>query len=202
MHGNGGRRGGEQPIQIPGLPALGRLADAFDETVDAVLLLLPESKRPSRRSAAAWVTAHLERLSLKIDPHALVSSLSLRSTVLGTRARRVARSVHQLAVAVHLDDFGTGYSSLSQLRSLPFDRIKIDRSFVTNLAISDDNAAIVHAIAMLGQEGLFDAREALGAMDDDTLARDELREGGDIGVLPGQPRSPLTDHGEQFVNRR
>lgn len=57
--------------QIPALaPSL--------SVVDAVLLLLPASKRPSRRTAAAWVTAHFERLSLKIDPHALVSSLSLR----------------------------------------------------------------------------------------------------------------------------
>ena len=58
--------------QIPALaPSL--------SVVDAVLLLLPASKRPSRRTAAAWVSAHFERLSLKIDPHALVSSLSLRA---------------------------------------------------------------------------------------------------------------------------
>ncbi|MBT9605818.1 ATP-binding cassette domain-containing protein [Microbacterium sp.] len=57
--------------QIPALaPSL--------SVVDAVLLLLPASKRPSRRTAAAWVTAHFQRLSLKIDPHVLVSSLSLR----------------------------------------------------------------------------------------------------------------------------
>ena len=57
--------------QIPALaPSL--------SVVDAVLLLLPASKRPSRRTAAAWVAAHFERLSLNIDPHALVSSLSLR----------------------------------------------------------------------------------------------------------------------------
>jgi ribose transport system ATP-binding protein len=46
--------------------------------MDAVLLLLPETRRPSRRTAASWLTDHFASLSLPIDPHALVSSLSLR----------------------------------------------------------------------------------------------------------------------------
>jgi diguanylate cyclase (GGDEF)-like protein len=60
-------------------------------------------------------------------------------------------SLKNQGIKVSLDDFGTGYSSLGQLRSLPFDRIKIDRSFVTNVTENEDSAAIVHAIAMLGQ---------------------------------------------------
>jgi EAL domain-containing protein (putative c-di-GMP-specific phosphodiesterase class I) len=48
-----------------------------------------------------------------------------------------------------LDDFGTGYSSLSYLRSFPFDRIKIDRSFVGDLLHGSEAAAIVHAILNL-----------------------------------------------------
>jgi len=46
--------------------------------LDAVLLLLPEAKRPKRRGAAAWLTAHFEKLGLKIDPTATISTLSLR----------------------------------------------------------------------------------------------------------------------------
>jgi EAL domain-containing protein (putative c-di-GMP-specific phosphodiesterase class I) len=49
-----------------------------------------------------------------------------------------------------LDDFGTGYSSLSYLRMFPFDKIKIDRSFVHELARNVDCAAIVSAVAGLG----------------------------------------------------
>jgi EAL domain-containing protein (putative c-di-GMP-specific phosphodiesterase class I) len=50
-----------------------------------------------------------------------------------------------------MDDFGTGYSSLSYLRSFPFDKIKIDRSFVNELAVRGDSMAIVRAVTGLGR---------------------------------------------------
>jgi len=63
-------------------------------------------------------------------------------------------TLHQLrglGVRISMDDFGTGYSSLSYLRSFPFDKIKIDRSFVRDLAERQDCVAIVKAISGLGQ---------------------------------------------------
>lgn len=63
-------------------------------------------------------------------------------------------TLHQLrdfGVRISMDDFGTGYSSLSYLRSFPFDKIKIDRSFVRDLAERPDCAAIVRAISTLGR---------------------------------------------------
>src|SRR5205823_10769188 len=56
-----------------------------------------------------------------------------------------------LGVRFALDDFGTGYSSLLYLRSFPFDRIKIDRSFVRSIEIAADAASVVHAIVSLGR---------------------------------------------------
>ncbi len=54
-------------------------------------------------------------------------------------------------LSISIDDFGTGYSSMAQLRELPVDRIKIDRSFVTNMSRQDKDALIVRAIVQLGQ---------------------------------------------------
>jgi len=56
-----------------------------------------------------------------------------------------------LGVSVAMDDFGTGYSSLGTLRSFPFDRIKIDRSFVGDMVSNKDAAAIVNSIMSLGR---------------------------------------------------
>jgi len=50
-----------------------------------------------------------------------------------------------------MDDFGTGYSSLSYLRSFPFDKIKIDRSFIRELGNDSDGIAIIRAVAHLGR---------------------------------------------------
>jgi EAL domain-containing protein (putative c-di-GMP-specific phosphodiesterase class I) len=54
-------------------------------------------------------------------------------------------------VKLALDDFGTGYSSLQYLRRFPFDRLKIDHSFVRSIENAADAAAIVHAVVSLGR---------------------------------------------------
>ncbi len=61
------------------------------------------------------------------------------------------RAIHELGVRVALDDFGTGYSSLAHLRAFPFDKIKIDGSFVRDAVKRPDCAAVVKAVADLGK---------------------------------------------------
>ncbi|MCB4821870.1 putative bifunctional diguanylate cyclase/phosphodiesterase [Roseicella aerolata] len=77
-----------------------------------------------------------DRLELEVTESAL-----LEDGGWGTMAQ--LQALKMLGLRISLDDFGTGYSSLSQLRSFPFDRVKIDRSFA-------DDAAVVRAVAALG----------------------------------------------------
>jgi EAL domain-containing protein (putative c-di-GMP-specific phosphodiesterase class I) len=95
-----------------------------------ILKLLSETGFPARR------------LELEITESALFEDLELAlSTIEGLKNQ---------GITISLDDFGTGYSSLTQLQALPFDRIKIDRSFVLSMMDNEESAAIVSAITSLG----------------------------------------------------
>ncbi len=105
------------------------------------------------------------------------------------QVRSLIASLKNQGIKVSLDDFGTGYSALSQLRMLPFDRIKIDRSFVSNLTKDDDSAAFIQSIAVLGK-GLGLPITAEGIETD--AIREQLRNIGQIkgqGYLYGEPTS-------------
>ncbi len=86
------------------------------------------------------------------------------------RAARLFDTLRAMGVRIAIDDFGTGYSSLAHLRALPFDQIKIDKSFVTSMVESPDSAAIVNAIARLG-DSLHLPVTAEGVEDADIQAR-------------------------------
>jgi EAL domain-containing protein (putative c-di-GMP-specific phosphodiesterase class I) len=79
--------------------------------------------------------------------------LEITESVLLQNSEATLATLHQLqgvGVRISMDDFGTGYSSLSYLRSFPFDKIKIDRSFVHDLSSDEDSMAIIRAVTGLG----------------------------------------------------
>jgi len=80
--------------------------------------------------------------------------LEITETLVLEKSSQVLATLHALralGVRISMDDFGTGYSSLSYLRSFPFDKIKIDQSFVRDLGADRDAQAIVRAIVSLGK---------------------------------------------------
>ena len=112
------------------------------------------------------------RLELEITESIFIAEVEKTLSMLHT--------LRELGVRIALDDFGTGYSSLSYLRQFPFDKIKIDRSFVRDLAEEGNNAhAVIRAITTLA--------EALGM---DTLAE---------GVEDPQQREVLRREGCQYI---
>ncbi len=86
------------------------------------------------------------------SPHRLELEVT-ESVLLHNNEENIATlaALKSLGVSIVLDDFGTGYSSLSYLRMFPFDKIKIDRSFVNEISTRSDCAAIVCAITSLAR---------------------------------------------------
>jgi EAL domain-containing protein (putative c-di-GMP-specific phosphodiesterase class I) len=90
--------------------------------------------------------------SSQLPAHRL--ELEITEAVLMQNTEVTLRTLHQLralGIRISMDDFGTGYSSLSYLRSFPFDKIKIDRCFISGLGDSSESDAIVQAVAGLAQ---------------------------------------------------
>ncbi|HTA33222.1 MAG TPA: bifunctional diguanylate cyclase/phosphodiesterase [Solirubrobacteraceae bacterium] len=113
-----------------------------------------------------------------------VTETALMSNPEKTAAR--LRLLKQLGVRVAIDDFGTGYSSLAYLRQFPADALKIDRSFISNLASSKQSTALLHTLVQLGK----------------TLEIETLAEGiEDLAQLQTLQREQC-DHGQGFLFSR
>lgn len=100
----------------------------------------------------------LNRLTIEITESALPEDLG--------QARAILEALKLNGCKLALDDFGTGYSSLTHLRSLPFDEIKVDCSFVSSMAESRDSRKIVAAVVGLGQSlGLITVAEGVETLE-------------------------------------
>jgi diguanylate cyclase (GGDEF)-like protein len=128
-------------------------------------------------------------VAANFPPHRLdieITETSLHQNIAGVHS--LITSLRNQGISISLDDFGTGYSSLAQLRRLPFDRIKIDRSFVTAMNNDPDSRTIVETIAALGK-GLGLPVTAEGVENAELL--ENLRELGQFkgqGYLYGRPQ--------------
>ncbi len=81
-------------------------------------------------------------------------TLEVTETALMRDPKATGQQLHALkriGVGIAIDDFGTGYSSLSYLRQFPADTLKIDRSFITDIATSRESDALVHTLVELGK---------------------------------------------------
>ena len=99
----------------------------------------------------------VDELSVQIarcgfDPHRLEIEVT-ETAVLAEEdeVRRNMARLHEIGLKIALDDFGVGYSSLSHLRLFPFDKLKIDRAFVTGCAENIQSATLVHAVVSIGR---------------------------------------------------
>ena len=134
-----------------------------------------------------------QRLELEITESVLLqNSETTRETLLELR---------ELGIKISLDDFGTGYSSLSYLRSFPFDKIKIDRSFVSELGSSRDSLAIIRAVTGLGKSlGMVTTAEGVETDDQlDLLSREGCTQA--QGYLISKPR-PIAEIEDMLITAR
>lgn len=127
---------------------------------------------------------HPSRLELEITESVLLAQNGQNLQLL--------HALRDLGVRIAMDDFGTGYSSLSYLRSFPFDKIKMDRSFVSGIGTDPGSMAIVKAVTGLGS-GFNLTTTAEGVETPDQLARLRREGFGEIqGYLFARPM-PATD---------
>jgi diguanylate cyclase (GGDEF)-like protein/PAS domain S-box-containing protein len=125
------------------------------------------------RNLVASVASALSEARLAADR----LELEITESVLLQNSEATLATLYKLrdcGVRIAMDDFGTGYSSLSYLRSFPFDKIKIDRSFVHELATRGDSMAIVRAVTGLGKSlGISTTAEGVETSDQLALLRSE-----------------------------
>ena len=128
-----------------------QLREWHDQGFDDLRMAVNLSTVQLRHSALPRVVSNLLQIH-RLPPRSLeleVTETGLMEDI-STAAQHLL-SLRRAGAQIAIDDFGTGYSSLSYLKSLPLDKIKIDKSFVQDLLQDDDDATIVRAIIQLGK---------------------------------------------------
>ena len=128
-----------------------QLRDWHDQGFDDLRLAVNLSTVQLRHNALPRVVSNLLQMH-RLPPRSLELEITETGLMedISTAAQHLL-SLRRAGALIAIDDFGTGYSSLSYLKSLPLDKIKIDKSFVQDLLLDDDDATIVRAIIQLGK---------------------------------------------------
>ncbi len=133
-----------EQILVQAFQAMQRLPEYLRLSINvSAIQLRDRSLRRQVSLAAEEAGFSLQRLTVEITESALVGNIE--------HARTITEELKALGVRIAIDDFGTGYSSLRHLQALPFDEIKVDRSFVQTMLQRRESRKIVAAIIGLGQ---------------------------------------------------
>lgn len=148
-----------------------RIAATWPDHIRVAVNISPVQFRSNRLNSV--VTQALT--SANLDPHRL--ELEITESLFIDNIETTLASLHSLralGVRVALDDFGTGYSSLSYLRSFPFDKIKIDRSFIVDLLAHKGATAIIKSITSLAEAlGMETTAEGVETIDQLDILREQ-----------------------------
>jgi PAS domain S-box-containing protein len=144
-----------EKILLQAFTATAAVAPGLELSINISPIQLRDRSLPEQIRLLAKERAFpLDHLTIEITESALVDNLE--------QASSIATELKRLGVKLALDDFGTGYSSLRHLQALPFDEIKVDRSFVSSMISERDNRKIVAAVIGLGQSlGLITVAEGV-----------------------------------------
>ena len=144
-----------QQILAKAFAAASAIPDTLTLSINLSPVQLRDFRLPRRMlSLAAEAGFPLSRLIVEITESALIDDPQ--------SAAKIADDLKQMGCRLALDDFGTGYSSLHHLQSLPFDELKVDRSFVSSMTEKRDSRKIVAAVVGLGQSlGLTTVAEGI-----------------------------------------
>ena len=143
-----------------------------------------------RLLVAADLPAQIQQILLRHGLAASHLTLELTESAVTAQPQRAQQRLRELAalgVGISLDDFGTGYTSLAMLKDLPLHELKVDRSFVAAMCVSEPDAAIVHAVAALAHQ--LNMRVVAEGVEDEQTRHLLVRCGYDVlqGYLCGRP---------------
>ena len=190
------------------LPVLADLSPTLTLAINISPLQLHNRHLPRQiETVANKAGFSMDRLIIEITESALANDMEQAGTV--------AHELKEMGCGLALDDFGTGYSSLLHLQSLPFDELKVDRSFVGSMTEQRDSRKIVAAVIGLGQSlGMTTVAEGVETEEQAEMLLwlgTELGQGWlygkpapavDLGAIASAPRRTASFHESDKVSRQ